>query len=36
MFFYGILVCSIVQKEALELGEFEWLADMGLCGEQIP
>jgi hypothetical protein len=36
MFFYGILVCSIVQKEPLELGEFEWLADMGLCGEQIP
>jgi hypothetical protein len=35
MFFYGILVCSIVQKEALELGEFEWLADMGLFGEQI-
>jgi hypothetical protein len=36
LFFYGILVCSIVQKEALELGEFEWLADMGLFGEQIP
>lgn len=25
-----------MQKGALELGEFEWLADMGLFGEQVP
>lgn len=25
----------IVQKEALEFGELEWLADVGLFGEQI-
>ncbi|KAB9816192.1 hypothetical protein FH972_027068 [Carpinus fangiana] len=27
---------SSYKKEALELGEFEWLVDMGLFGEQIP
>ena len=25
-----------MQKEHLELGEFEWLAEMGLFGEQLP
>ncbi|KAJ6420550.1 hypothetical protein OIU84_027982 [Salix udensis] len=27
---------STDKKEQLELGEFEWLADMGLFGEQLP
>lgn len=34
--FYWIFTCYIVQKEAVELGEFEWLTEMGLFNEQIP
>lgn len=28
-------LCSL-QKESLEFGELEWIADMGLFGEQFP